>query len=106
MRLQVVKNIIKLIVKLGIVSRSEHFPVDQQSQLGQIQRQMRQLCLTVISFGRVSFSYDRTYLSVLLKEIHRRLIPLVEQNLSDKSKQRIDMIFDHICKVNLFLQIY
>uniref|UniRef100_A0AAF5PZB1 Uncharacterized protein n=1 Tax=Wuchereria bancrofti TaxID=6293 RepID=A0AAF5PZB1_WUCBA len=95
---KVVKNIIKLIVKLGVILRNEQFTAEQQNQLAKIQRQMRQLCLTVISFGKVAFSYDYTYLNALLKETYRRLLPLVEQILSGKSKQRLDMIFEHLCK--------
>ncbi|KAL3998707.1 hypothetical protein ACH3XW_16110 [Acanthocheilonema viteae] len=95
---KVVKNIIKLIVKLGVVMRNEQLTMEQQNQLAKIQRQMRQLCLTVISFGKVAFSYDYAYLNALLKETYRRLLPLIEQILSGKSKQRLDMIFEHLCK--------
>uniref|UniRef100_A0A915Q445 Uncharacterized protein n=1 Tax=Setaria digitata TaxID=48799 RepID=A0A915Q445_9BILA len=95
---KVVKNIIKLVVKFGVASRNEQFTTEQQNQLVKIQRQMRQLCLTVISFGKVAFSYDYTYLNALLNETYRRLVPLVEQILSNKSKQRLDMIFEHLCK--------
>lgn len=100
------KNIIKLVVKLGIVLRSEQFTEEQQNQLAKIQRQMRQICLTVISFGKVAFSYDYAYLNALLNETYRRLLPLVEQILSGKSKQRLDMIFEHLCKVNFPILIY
>ncbi|VDK77168.1 unnamed protein product [Litomosoides sigmodontis] len=95
---KVVKNIIKLVVKLGVVMRNEQLTTEQQNQLVKIQRQMRQLCLTVISFGKVAFSYDYAYLNALLKETYRRLLPLIEQILSVKSKQRLDMIFEHLCK--------
>ncbi|CAG9536057.1 unnamed protein product [Cercopithifilaria johnstoni] len=95
---KVVKNIIKLIVKLGVVMRNEQLTIEQQNQLAKIQRQMHQLCLTVISFGKVAFSYDYAYLNALLKETYRRLLPLIEQILSGKSKQRLDMIFEHLCK--------
>uniref|UniRef100_A0A0R3RPG0 TFIP8 n=1 Tax=Elaeophora elaphi TaxID=1147741 RepID=A0A0R3RPG0_9BILA len=95
---KVVKNIIKLVVKLGVVLRNEQLSIEQQNQLTKIQRQMRQLCLTVISFGKVAFSYDFAYLNALLNETYRRLLPLIEQILSGKSKQRLDMIFEHLCK--------
>ncbi|MCP9260377.1 hypothetical protein DINM_003735 [Dirofilaria immitis] len=95
---KVVKNIIKLVVKLSVILRNEKFTKEQQNQLTKIQRHMRQLCLTIISFGKVAFSYDYAYLNALLNETYRRLIPLVEQILSDKSKQRLDMIFEYLCK--------
>lgn len=80
--------------------RNEQLSIEQQNQIEKIQRQMRQLCLTVISFGKVAFSYDFAYLNALLMEIYHRLLPLIEQTLSGKSKQRLDMIFQHLCKVN------
>lgn len=86
-------------MKLSVVTRNEQFNSEQQNQLAQIQRQMRQLCLTAISFGKVAYSYDRTYLMVLINDLHRRMVPIVEQNLSEKSAQRLDMVFENIAKV-------
>ncbi|OZC12400.1 hypothetical protein X798_00031 [Onchocerca flexuosa] len=103
---KVVKNIIKLVIKLGVVLRNEKFTTEQLNQLAKIQRQMRQLCLTVISFGKVAFSYDYTYLNALLKETYHCLVSLVEQILSSKSKQRLDMIFEHLCKDSVLNSLF
>lgn len=100
------KNIIKLVVKLAVVLRNEQCTAEQENQLVQIQQQIRRLCLTIISFGKVAFSYDCIYLSTLLQQIYHRLLPLVEQILSDKSKQRLDMVFEHLCKVSSILPLF
>ncbi|KHN80371.1 Tumor necrosis factor alpha-induced protein 8 [Toxocara canis] len=98
---KVVKNIIKLVVKLGVVARGEQFGAEQQIQLGAVQKQMHQLCLTVISFGKVTYSYDRSYLLSLLNNTHKKMVPLITCFLSEKSGRRLDMIFEHLSKEHL-----
>lgn len=91
----------KLVVKLSVVARGEHFGVEQQSQLAIVQRQVHHLCLTVLSFGKVAYSYDRSYLLAILDETHKKLLPLVTCCLSEKSRRRLDMIFEHLSKVSV-----
>uniref|UniRef100_A0A0M3ILQ3 Tumor necrosis factor alpha-induced protein 8-like protein n=1 Tax=Ascaris lumbricoides TaxID=6252 RepID=A0A0M3ILQ3_ASCLU len=103
---QVVKNIVKLVVKLSVVARGEHFGVEQQSQLAIVQRQVHHLCLTVLSFGKVAYSYDRSYLLAILDETHKKLLPLVTCCLSEKSRRRLDMIFEHLSKEQLLDSLF
>lgn len=94
---KVVKGIIKLVVKLGVIFRNEDVALEQQQQLSSFQRKMRQFCLTMVSFGTVAYSYDRNFLLHLLDETHKLLSPLVTKNLSEKSSRRVEMIFEHVC---------
>uniref|UniRef100_F1L3V3 Tumor necrosis factor alpha-induced protein 8-like protein n=1 Tax=Ascaris suum TaxID=6253 RepID=F1L3V3_ASCSU len=103
---KVVKNIVKLVVKLSVVARGEHFGVEQQSQLAIVQRQVHHLCLTVLSFGKVAYSYDRSYLLAILDETHKKLLPLVTCCLSEKSRRRLDMIFEHLSKEQLLDSLF
>ncbi|VDK45614.1 unnamed protein product [Anisakis simplex] len=104
---KVVKNIIKLVVKLGVVVRGGNFGIEEENELNSVQKQMHQLCLTLISFGKVAYSYDRNYLVSMLNETHMKINRLVVKSLlSDKSRKRLDMVFEHISKENLLDRLF
>ena len=51
---KVVKNIIKLSVKVGMLERSDKFSAAERSDLVQIQKTLRTVAKTLISFYQVS----------------------------------------------------
>ncbi|MFH4975494.1 hypothetical protein AB6A40_002203 [Gnathostoma spinigerum] len=95
---KVVKNMIKIVMKLGLLARYDQFTEDEQPQLTSFQQQLHTLSLTVISFGTVPFSYDRIHLLRLMQGALAELLPIVRRHLSEKSVGRIQMVFDHISK--------
>ncbi|VDD94342.1 unnamed protein product [Enterobius vermicularis] len=95
---KVIKDLIKLVIKLGITERSDHFTADQQKQLDQIRIHLRNLCLTVISFVNVSFSYNRDYLQSLFNDLYTSLRSVVETTLSEKSVRRVNLVYEYLSK--------
>lgn len=87
-------------VKVGLLVRSGYFQNNKQKEnLIVLQRQIRMLSLTIISFTTVAYSYDRNYLMVLLAKVRKKLQIIVSENLSEKSMQRLQIIFEYIEKV-------
>lgn len=87
-------------VKVGLLARSGYFQNNKQKEnLIVLQRQIRMLSLTIISFTTVAYSYDRNYLMVLLAKVRKKLQIIVSENLSEKSMQRLQIIFEYIEKV-------
>ncbi|CAD6186135.1 unnamed protein product [Caenorhabditis auriculariae] len=92
---KVCKNMIKLGVKIGILSANNMLTKDEETQLEVVQKKLRSLVLTVLSLQQVAYSYDRTFLIERMTSLKESLQPVVMLNLSDKSAQRLDHIFDH-----------
>ena len=91
---KVVKNLIKIIVKLGILYKNNQFN-DEELQLGmQLRKKLRNAALTIISFYEVDFSYDSAYLINLVSEINELLHKIVERHLTQKSHTRINSFTD------------
>uniref|UniRef100_A0A914WYM0 Uncharacterized protein n=1 Tax=Plectus sambesii TaxID=2011161 RepID=A0A914WYM0_9BILA len=49
---KVVKNVIKMAIKMGVLAKNEQFNEDQRRALSDFQRKYRQLCLTIVSFAQ------------------------------------------------------
>ncbi|XP_011406311.1 PREDICTED: tumor necrosis factor alpha-induced protein 8-like [Amphimedon queenslandica] len=91
---KIVKNLIKIIVKLGILYKNNQFN-DEELQLGiQLRKKLRNAALTIISFYEVDFSYDPVYLISLVSEINELLHKIVERHLTQKSHARINSFTD------------
>jgi hypothetical protein len=60
-------------IKLSVLDRNGQFSVEERAQLGVFQHKFRSLCLTVISFQQVHYSYDRVHLHRLLVDTGAQL---------------------------------
>ncbi|PIO53609.1 hypothetical protein TELCIR_25050, partial [Teladorsagia circumcincta] len=72
----VLKNIIKLVVKIGLLARNDMLSETDIKQLENVQKQLHSLALTIISFVQVKYSFERTHLIDLLKSMKQSLMPL------------------------------
>uniref|UniRef100_A0A915I2Z5 Tumor necrosis factor alpha-induced protein 8-like protein n=1 Tax=Romanomermis culicivorax TaxID=13658 RepID=A0A915I2Z5_ROMCU len=93
---KVIKNILKLTIKLGVLVRNDQLSCAQRKQLNVFLMKFRQICLTCISFRSVEFSYDQKYLSDLLEKCRQTLKPIIDVHLSDKSDQRLQHVFNFV----------
>ncbi|GAB6018733.1 hypothetical protein CHUAL_000408 [Chamberlinius hualienensis] len=90
---KVIKNIIKIVIKIGILSRNDQFTNDELILAEKFKRKFHSLAMTIISFFEVDFSYDRNFLNQSLNECCAMLKQLVGNHLTDKSLSRIDHVF-------------
>ncbi|CAJ0594952.1 unnamed protein product [Cylicocyclus nassatus] len=96
---KVIKNIIKLSVKLAILSLNDMLSKEDLERLDDVQRQLHSLLLTVVSFVKVEYSFERTHLIELLRNMQSSLVPLVSLKLSDKSTKRLEHVISHVTKI-------
>lgn len=96
---KVLKNIIKLVVKLGLLARNDMLSESDIDQLHVVQKQLHSLALTIISFVQVRYSFERAHLIELLKGLQNSLAPLVSLKLSDKSARRLEHVVSHLTKI-------
>lgn len=88
------KNIIKIIVKLGILSRNDQFDSNELKLAENFKEKFRELIMITVSFYEIEFSYDKNYLLGYLFKCKDMLKELTKRHLTDKSLFRIDKIFE------------
>lgn len=103
---KIVKNMIKITVKIGILYKNDQFN-DEELRLGlQLRKKLRATALTIISFHEVDFSYDSTFLIKLVEEISQLLHDLIKRHLTPKSHTRIDMVVDAFKSKDLLDKVF
>ncbi|KFD60680.1 hypothetical protein M514_05371, partial [Trichuris suis] len=89
---KIVNNIIRLFGKVYLLSRGEQLSPDETRALNDVERQLRNFLLTMISFHDLDYTYDPTFLSDKLDCICTGLTKVVDHHLTEKSKARILMV--------------
>lgn len=91
---KLVRNIIKVVIKLGVLHRNGLFSTEELKQAERFKTRFRMVGMAIISFYEVDFSYDRNYLTSGLNESRKCLQSIVSKHLTDKSLSRIDSVFN------------
>ncbi|XP_054159409.1 protein salivary glands marred-like [Oppia nitens] len=95
---KIVKHIIKLIIKTAIIAKNDCFTDDDLTDAEILKEEFRSICMTIVSFHELDFSYDRNYLISSLDKCKQTLKRLLKKYLSNKSMDRIEMIFNFYTK--------
>lgn len=91
---RLVKNIIKIVIKIAVLHRNGQFSIDETKLADKFRNKFQMTQLAVISFYEVDFSFDLPYLQKSLDECHKLLKSIVTRHLTDKSIARIDEVFE------------
>ena len=103
---KVIKNLIKVTVKIGILYKNNQFN-DEEIALGiKLRKKLRNAAMTVVSFHQVDFSYDRVYLVTLVGECSDIVHKLVDRHLTPKSHQRIDSFMEQFGNGDLLDKVF
>ena len=89
---KVIKNIIKITVKIGLLYKNNQFNDEELALAIKFRTKLRHAALTVISFFEVDFTYDRTFMVKVVSDCGDMLHKLVDRHLTGKSHQRIDTV--------------
>ena len=87
------RNIIKIAIKLGMLQRGDKFSTEEKGSLVQIQKNLRTVAMTLISFYEVDHTYDRNFAIKYLAELESLLKGLISKHLTEKSVLRVEQIF-------------
>lgn len=101
-----IKNIIKMIIKLGVLYRNDKLSQQDVATLDEFEKKYRTLMLTLISFRQVEYSYDRGVLMKTLGECQRLIQMVVKSHLSEKSTQRVNHIFQFTANADFLDSIF
>jgi len=104
---KVVKNIIKISVKIGMLERSgDKFGAKERDSLVKIQRNLRTVAMTLISFYQVDHTYDRAFLTKYVEDLKSDLKDLVRPHLTEKSLGRIDHVMGFFGEAEFLDSLY
>ena len=98
---KLMKNCIKIVVKVGILYHNHKFNDAEHELARQFRMKFRTICMTIVSFYEVDFSYDCKYLVSAVEECRTLLKDLVRHHLTSKSLGRVDNVFDFFTDVGL-----
>lgn len=103
---KVIKNMIKVTVKLGLLYKNKQFNTEELALAGKFRSKLRKAALTVISFYEVDFTYDRAFLVQVVNDCGEMLHKLVDRHLSEKSHGRINMIITNFSNGSLLDKVF
>ena len=87
------QNIIKITIKLGVLLRGDKFSSEEKESLLKIQKNLRTVSMTLISFYEVDHTYDRNFVIKYLTDLETLLKTLISKHLTEKSVSRVEQIF-------------
>lgn len=90
---KILKYVIKTVVKIGILYRNDQFSADELKLAESFMQKFHSVAMTVVSFYTVDFTYDKGFLSHSVEECRQLLKDLISRHLTDKSKNRVDIVF-------------
>ncbi|XP_058983016.1 tumor necrosis factor alpha-induced protein 8-like protein isoform X3 [Musca domestica] len=98
---KIIKNIIKIVIKIGVLHRNNQFSDDELSQIQTFKKKFQNTQLSIISFYEVDYSFDLPYLQKSITESRESLKLVVNRHLTEKSLLRIDEVFDFFVDAHL-----
>ncbi|XP_038626750.1 tumor necrosis factor alpha-induced protein 8-like protein 1 [Tachyglossus aculeatus] len=103
---KIVKNLIKIVMKLGVLYRNGQFRPEELALLERLRRKVRQLAMTAVSFHQIDFTFDRRVMATGLAECRDLLHQAVNTHLTGKSHARINHVFNHFADPEFLAALY
>ncbi|XP_048508599.1 tumor necrosis factor alpha-induced protein 8-like protein isoform X2 [Athalia rosae] len=93
---KVLKNIVKLSIKIGLLQRNQQLGVADEPKIVEIRSSLRAAAMAVVSFYELEFSFDKLYLTRSLERCRTVIQSLIGSHLTDKSQDRCHQVFDFV----------
>eukprot|EP00042_Codosiga_hollandica_P036394 m.277884 g.277884 ORF g.277884 m.277884 type:complete len:206 (+) comp54881_c1_seq4:211-828(+) len=103
---KVMKDLIKVVVKLGLLYRHSQFSPDELTVAQALRSKFKMSVLTILSYHSVDFTFDQAFLANLLDECKTLILRLIERHLTDKSKGRVENVFGFFASGELLTKLY
>ena len=103
---KLLKNIIKIIIKIGILYKNDQFNNEELKTCDDFRNKFHFLTKSALSMYEVDYSFDKHYLSDALKKCKEMTHAIIKRHLTDKSKDRIDHVYDFFSDQKFLEDIY
>ena len=102
----ILTDLIKIIVKIGILFKNNQFSTDELEMCNTFRQKFHFFVKSALSFYEINFTFDSEHLQNLLTEGQKLIQSIVQKHLTDKSKNRIDNIFNFCSSQDFIREIY
>jgi hypothetical protein len=99
-------DIIKIIVKIGILFRNDQLTQEELNLCNQFRQTFHLFIKSALTFYEIEYSIDKEYLSNLLKTCQSTILKVINNHLTDKSKGRINNVFDFFSEKKFLEDIF
>lgn len=103
---KLLKNIIKIIIKIGILYKNEQFNNEELRICDEFRHKFHLLTKSALSFYEIDYTFDKQYLSEQLKKCKDMTHAIIKRHLTDKSKGRVDHVYDFFSDPKFLEDIY
>ncbi|KAM4708573.1 tumor necrosis factor alpha-induced protein 8-like protein 1 isoform 1-T2 [Discoglossus pictus] len=103
---KVIKNLIKIVLKVGVLHRNSQFNTDEIHLLENLRKKIHSLAMTAVSFHQIDFTFDRRVLANLLTDCRDILHQAVHRHLTTKSHTRINHVFGRLADQDFLTALY
>ncbi|XP_041912511.1 tumor necrosis factor alpha-induced protein 8-like protein 1 isoform X1 [Alosa alosa] len=103
---KIIKNLIKMVVKLGVLYRNNQFSADELALVEGFRKKVHTLAMTAVSFHQIEFTFDRRIMSGILNECRELLHQAINRHLTAKSHSRINHVFNHFADCDFLATLY
>jgi hypothetical protein len=103
---KLLKNIIKIIIKIGILYKNDQFNNEELKTCDDFRNKFHFLTKSALSMYEVDYTFDKHYLSDVLKKCKEMTHAIIKRHLTDKSKDRIDHVYDFFSDQKFLEDIY
>lgn len=90
---KVLKDLIKLIVKLGLLYTKNQLNDKELAAGDKMRKKFRMVVLTMLSYHEVAFSFDQSFLENVFEECRDIMLSMIQRHLTEKSQDRCTNVF-------------
>lgn len=103
---KVIKNLIKMVVKLGVLYRNNQFNGEELILVENFRKKVHTLAMTAVSFHQIEFTFDRRVMSAILNDCRELLHQAIKRHLTAKSHSRVNHVFNHFADCDFLASLY
>ena len=90
----IINSVIKIIIKIGLLYKNEQLNSDEIRQCDAFRQTFHSFVKAALSFYEVDYTFDNKFLHNSLKNCKSIIKNIVKLNLTEKSKQKIENVFN------------
>ena len=92
---KVKKDLIKIVVKIGLLAKNEVLTKEDIDAIQQLRKKIISIVNSMITFDETPFTFEAEFLQQHFRECQKILVQVVSKHLTEKSVARANNVFDY-----------
>lgn len=98
--------LLQIVIKIGILAHNNQFSEAENNLATAFIQRFNSLAKIFVSFHQIHFSYDKAHLISILEKLRDNLKVLLVHHLTEKSINRVDIIFDYFTQAQFLDDLF